>query len=272
MIFIDMEGKKPDEAWIKKSDALTKEMIRLHEAGDVSGRNKLIDDNSDHWGEIKKWLSELSHGKCWFSEAKDIYSHLDVEHFRPKKEAKDLDGTPRDGYWWLAFDYRNYRLCGNVGNRKKGGWFPLQEGSIRSTYDNPREESEDPYLLDPTNPLDAELLVCDVDGSIRPSNPNVESWDHRRASETIKRLKLNEHAQLADERRRIWQNAKVMINQYRSALSRSVRGGNPAARQEACDAARYLKGMTKPESELSSVARHCIRSFAIKYPELLGLI
>ena len=260
MIFIDMEGKKPDAAWIKKSDELTKELIRLHEAGDLVGRNKLIDDNSDHWGQIKAWLSSLSHGKCWFSEAKDIYSHMDVEHFRPKKEAKNLDGTERDGYWWLSFDYRNYRLCGNVGNRKKGGWFPLQDGSIRSTYDNPREESEDPYLLDPTNPLDVGLLICDVDGSLRPSNPDEATWEHRRAVETIRRLKLNEHVALAEERRRIWQDVAKEIDKYREAMARCARGGNPGAQVKACEAVKNLRNRVDPRSELSSVAVDCIRS------------
>ena len=84
--------------------------------------------------------------------------HYDVEHFRPKKEAKALDGTIRDGYWWLAFDYMNFRLCGNVRNRKKGGWFPLKVGSLCSTYAAPCEESETRYLLDPVDDDDVALI------------------------------------------------------------------------------------------------------------------
>jgi hypothetical protein len=145
MRYIDLEHNKPDAEWLKKSDELTQQLIELHKQGDTKARNQLIDDNARHWGEIKAWLLSLSHNKCWFSEARDIYSHLDVEHFRPKKEAKSLDGTVRDGYWWLAFDYTNFRACGNVGNRKKGGWFPLQEGSLCSTHDNRCEESEAAY-------------------------------------------------------------------------------------------------------------------------------
>ena len=38
-------------------------------------------------------------------------------------------GVSAKGYWWLAFDYMNFRVCGNVGNHKKGGWFPLGENS-----------------------------------------------------------------------------------------------------------------------------------------------
>ena len=88
MRFIDMEGKRPCEAWLRKSDELTKQLIELHREGEIEARNKLISDNSVHWGEIKDWLLSLSSNKCWFSEARDIFSHMDVEHFRPKLEAK----------------------------------------------------------------------------------------------------------------------------------------------------------------------------------------
>ena len=47
--------------------------------------------------------------KMLVTEGRDICSHKDVEHFRPKKEAKNKDGTVRDGYWWLAFEYSNFR-------------------------------------------------------------------------------------------------------------------------------------------------------------------
>ncbi|QQS06271.1 MAG: hypothetical protein IPK50_05100 [Fibrobacterota bacterium] len=260
MIFIDMDGQEPPAAWLKKSDELTKELIRFHQAGDIAGRNKFIDDNSDHWGQIKEWLANLSHGKCWFSEAKEIYSHMDVEHFRPKKEAKHLDGTVRDGYWWLAFDYHNYRLCGNVGNRKKGGWFPLQDGSRVSMHNRRCENSEDAYLLDPTDPLDVGMLICDLDGSLRPADPNESSWSHQRARVTIQRLKLNEHVPLAELRRSIWQSVNQKIDRFRAAIQSSENGGDPHSRGKADEIARELRSMVNPKSELSTVAKDCIRS------------
>jgi uncharacterized protein (TIGR02646 family) len=259
MIYIDTEGKEPPREWLAESDALTKELIRLHQAGDTAARNKLIDDNSAHWGEIKAWLSSLSHGKCWFSEAKDIYSHLDVEHFRPKKEAKNLEGIARDGYWWLAFDYHNYRLCGTVGNRKKGGWFPLQSGSRQSTYDLQCEESEEPYLLDPTNPVDVTLIVFDEEGMARPAETDGDAWNHKRANLTIERLKFNEHEALTEERKKIWEETSRDIDGFLSAMQRSNRGGNPGARATAEHCARSLKNRIKPDAELSAVARQCIQ-------------
>ena len=257
MRFIDIEGHKPDDAWLQKSDELTKKLIEFHEKGDIEGRNKLINDNSEHWGKLKDWLLDLSNRKCWFSEAHEIYSHYDVEHFRPKLEAKQLNGPPRDGYWWLAFDYRNFRVCGNVGNRKKGGWFPLQVGSVVSTYDNQCEESETYYLLDPTDADDVELISFDEEGNAIPA-PGITEWEAQRVEETIKRLKLNEHEDLATKRRKVWQSMALEIAKYEYAKSRCGKGGNPGAKAKLSEYVRNIKKMTKECEELSAVAKWCI--------------
>jgi hypothetical protein len=193
MRWIDFENKQPTEAisgWLpwsqEKWQAWLAESHRLHrlvrvlnnEANTLAdtgqqqqsrakleARNEVIDDNDDHWSDLKPWLFALSHGKCWFTEARDIASHQDVEHFRPKKEAKDLDGSTRDGYWWLAFEYSNFRAAGNVPNRKKGGWFPLHKDSALSTFEARCEENETPYLLDPIRQTDVDLLAFDEEGN-----------------------------------------------------------------------------------------------------------
>ena len=258
MRYIDLENHKPDEAWLKKSDELTKQLIELHERGDIVARNQLIKDNESHWGKLKVWLLSISNNKCWFSEARDIYSHnMDVEHFRPKLEAKNLDSTIRDGYWWLAFDYRNYRVCGNVGNRKKGGWFPLQDGSMVSTYNHQCEESEIPYLLDPTDADDVNLIAFDEEGKAIPA-PGITGWEVQRVEETIKRLKLNEHEALSQERRKIWQRMVSEIESYQRFKSRCGDGGNPAAKQMAKEHARRILEMVKDSEELSAVAKWCV--------------
>ena len=116
MRHIPLRNQEPDAAWLSKASRLLDE---LKAAPDAAVRNKIIDDNRAVWGKLKEWLLSLSHQKCWFSEAKDCFSHWDVEHYRPKKSAKDADGTTHEGYWWLAFDWQNFRICGNAGNRKK---------------------------------------------------------------------------------------------------------------------------------------------------------
>jgi hypothetical protein len=257
MRYIDLENHQPEDSWIEKSDELTKKLIELHRKGDIAARNELIDNNSEHWGEIKSWLLSLSNNKCWFSEAREIFSHMDVEHFRPKLEAKELDGTKRDGYWWLAFDYRNFRACGNVGNRKKGGWFPLKTGSIISTYDNPCEESETPYLLDPTDAYDVVLIGFNEEGLAIPA-PGITEWEQERVLETIKRLKFNEHELLPTERQKKWQNMAREIKMYQFHKSRCGQGRNPAAKERVKEHARKIRNMSRESEELSAVAKWCV--------------
>lgn len=276
MRFIEFDGKTPVntpadpgfpdwspwtekrwQKWLTKSEEHLQELEALYTAGKITERNKFIDDHSTHWGKLKLWLKVLSKGKCWFSEVRELYSHYDVEHFRPKKVAKNIDKSERDGYWWLAFDYTNYRLCGNVGNRKKGGWFPLQAGSICSSFENQREESEDAYLLDPTDAGDVNLIAFDEEGKAIPAPKNSE-WEKQRAEQTIIRLKLNEHNDLTEARRKIWQKVSFEIEQYIKYKSRCAPGGNPGAKLKVSTHCQNIKNFTTFEAELSSVAKWCV--------------
>lgn len=282
MIFIDLENKLPTDAdlpahirwnqddwdaWLKESDRLVGEIAKLNAAGLIKERNDLIDKHSGHWGKLKPWLLALSGGKCWFTEAREIASHLDVEHFRPKKSARNAKGPERDGYWWLAFDYMNFRIAGTVPNRKKGVWFPLRYGSQCSTYDHPCEGDEVSHFLDPTNAHDVTLLAFDEEGKAVPA-PGIDRWERVRVKRTVERLKLTEHQALAEERRKTWQNATKLINKYLKALSESRTSA--AARERVKATARDIVCLTKPDAELSAVAKCCIRFRNV--PQLSRLI
>lgn len=272
MIWIDLEHKLPTDTnipgwvpwteaqwqvWLAKSSQLVIDLAALEAAGQREERNALIDANSAHWGMLKEWLLALSAGKCWFSEVRELYSHYDVEHFRPKKEAKTIEGDIRDGYWWLAFDYMNFRACGNVGNRKKGGWFPLQQNSLCSTYALQCEESESRYLIDPIDDDDVSLIAFDEEGKVIPI-PNASEWQQQRVIETVKRLKLNEHVPLAEARRKIWQKMDNLIEEFSKAKSRCVAGNNPAAKEKLKNVRENIRELINPTSELSSVAKWCL--------------
>lgn len=269
MIFVDLENKLPTDTdipnwtpwsqqqwneWNDKSARLVRIMAWFEKKGRSDWRNQIIDKYSSHWGELKPWLEALSDGKCWFSDVRELYSHYDVEHFRPKKKAKALDGTAREGYWWLAFDYMNFRLCGNVGNRKKGGWFPLRDGSLSSTFSVPCEESEEAYFLDPICASDVSLFGFSDEGNLIPW-PHVSAWDAIRVEETAKRLKLNEHNLLAEERRKIWQSMHRLTKKYELFTARLAKGNNPGVMQKAEATAKQIKKMISPSEELASVAR-----------------
>lgn len=270
MIFIDLEHKRPTDvelpqnirwtktnwdAWLTESDRLHKELAKLHADGNLKERNQLIDDRSTHWGKLKPWLLALSDGKCWFTEAREIASHLDVEHFRPKKAARNVKGPERDGYWWLAFDFMNFRIAGTVPNRKKGVWFPLQYGSPSSSFIRRCEGDEITYFLDPTNAHDVTLLAFDEEGKAMPT-PGVSRWDNIRVRRTIERLKLTEHQALAEERRKIWQRMNTHISNYKRELN--LARHSVAARERAKNEAREIADLTKPSAELSAVAKWCV--------------
>lgn len=272
MIWIDLESRQPTdtnisgwhpwtiaewEEWVRRSAELVAELAVLETEGKRKERNDLIDANRSHWAALKPWLLALSHGKCWFSEVRELYSHYDVEHFRPKKEARSLDGQERDGYWWLAFQYMNFRVCGNVGNRKKGGWFPLRDGSMCSTFAARCEESEVPYLIDPVDEDDVKLLAFDEKGDVIAA-PGSSEWDRQRVTETINRLKLNEHAALLDERRKVWQKVDNLIEQYKEAKARKDLAANPVAKEKLVQIRRQMRDLTRRDAELSAVAKWCV--------------
>lgn len=285
MIWIDLEHKLPTDtdiagwtpwtpekwaAWLAQSKVLVEQLAALEASGKRKERNKLIDDNSNHWGALKDWLHAISSGKCWFSETRDVYSHYDVEHFRPKKKAHELKAANhRDGYWWLAFDYMNFRLCGTVGNRKKGVWFPLRQGSLCSTFVCRCEESEDTYLLDPINADDVDLLAFDDEGKVIPA-PGITDWESQRVTATIKYLKLNEHQPLSEARRKVWQQVNGLVAEFQDAKNRQAVGTNPVMKERIRNVRVRLRELTRREAELSSVARCCLHFR--NDPQLLKLI
>ncbi|MDQ5984805.1 MAG: hypothetical protein CSYNP_00501 [Syntrophus sp. SKADARSKE-3] len=268
MRHIPLKEQCPDQAWIDKANRLIEE---LKTAPDAEARKKIIDHNSKVWGELKTWLLSLSHGKCWFSEAKDCFSHWDVEHFRPKKSAKDLDGTEYDGYWWLAFDWQNLRICGNAGNRKKSTYFPLREGCARAACPDDDLRYEDPQLLDPIDEDDPNLLSFNVEGRAIPAPGLEAAWDKERVEYSVERFNLD-FPPLVDKRKTIWNECWRRIQLYRDELGKLNRsnGTNVIARNQAKTCAKEIRSMMREEKELSAVARACVLSTGD--PRLLGLL
>ncbi len=267
MRFINLDGKEPDENWRNKAQALCDE---LDSAQTKAERDKIIKDNSKLWGELKPWLLELSKGKCWFSEARDSFSHWDVEHYRPKKAAKNLDGTKRgEGYWWLAFDWHNFRICGNVGNRKKGAFFPLRDGTHQANATDRNIDDEVPYLLDPTRRQDPLLLCFDENGDVNPL-PDLDAWNTNRVKESIKRYKLREHEPLMEARRDVWHKCVREVNRCQNLMEEM--SNNPSAtKQEAIEQQMLkLQEMVQFEAEFSATACDCLRNRPQRWAQRLA--
>jgi hypothetical protein len=246
-------GKKPDDNWLKKADDLTG---KLKAASTKIERDEIISDNSKMWGEIKEWLETFSHGKCWFTEARNTCFHWQVEHFRPKKEAKDPD---RDGYWWLAFDFRNYRLCGGVVNAKKGAFFPLKPGTAAASCFQDNCDDETCLLIDPIRKDDVDLITFSFGGRAVPCEG--EGWGLERAKESIKRYKLNDYPALLRARGDVWLKCQQKVEELEclinDRLNAEKAGRMPSrTRDERIESLkRELRDLTLPTSEFSSVAR-----------------
>ena len=265
MIHIRFGEQPPSQAWLEKAKKITGQ---LDSASSDAERKEIIDDNADLCGELKTWLLSFSHGKCWFSESRDTYSHWDVEHFRPKIKAKNLEGAEREGYWWLAFDWRNYRICGNVGNRKKGGFFPLHPDSqVANSSARHLVKDEIFLLLDPTRPGDAELLSFDEEGKATVM-PGLNGWPAQRASESIKRFKLNEHEPLREARQRHWIQCRTLIEQARDALESVPPSATDQERSRA--AFEELHSMLRPEAIFSAVARECLNVSGYRWAQRIA--
>lgn len=117
--------------------------------------------------------------KCWLAETKAIGSFLTIEHFRPKNETINLDYvakgvfdkntweilaspidaqiTKSEGYYWLTYDWKNYRLSCQISNTRKGNYFPLFQNSTPATQYG-EEVNEFPVLIDPLIKEDIDLI------------------------------------------------------------------------------------------------------------------
>ena len=261
MIFIDLFGNPPSPELIAEGEKLTRELIAL--APDQ--RNAFIDQHDDYWGKLKKHYMDLSYGKCWYTEAKETASHYHMDHFRPKKKPKKLKknceietATSTEAYWWLAFDWKNYRLSASTPNTSKGTYFPLQKGThaIKRGQDIDLEWCG---LLDPTDAYDVSLVAFGIDGKVYPACEDINCWDAQRV--TLSKQVYNlDYQPLIDRRIEIQHTCRQKIQKIKNAQRKYAETHSPEFRDMLKDYVRELKAMTRPDAELSAVARNYIRN------------
>jgi len=173
----------------------------LHHHPDFAAWRAQQPKSEGDWKMLRGFLAEHSRirqgihmiPKCWYSELPqgDDYA-LDVEHFRPKNQARPL--SPKQiaklekragvgfrqndhmgaNYSWLEFDFRNYRLTTATPNRggAKHYYFPVVSGTSRlSNGTFPWQQNEYSFFLDPADPYDANLLMVTPNGKIEPRTP-----------------------------------------------------------------------------------------------------
>jgi hypothetical protein len=247
----------PPQDWITDAEAIT---TRLRTAAHETERAQIIKENESLWRDdrIRNWLLQQFANKCWYTEAYDSVSSTHVDHYRPKGRAKDLDGNECEGYWWLAFECDNYRICGQLINVKKLDVFPLVEGARANCTDPVSLKLEAPVLIDPLTDQ-ARLITYEKDEDACMAVPaaGINKVEEYRAEKTIEVLGLNLRDRLNRKRADYWDRCLMAIADYKGAD-----GPHVLRLVGQASALKKLKEMVAYNAEFSSVSEACIRKNA----------
>ncbi len=275
MIGIDqkeVERHLPED-WLSDAEGLEAQLqeIVVSDAGEEEKRERrkaLIDANQSLWARLKQTLMDVSHHKCWYCETKNLRNDNAVDHFRPKGKVQER--KDHEGYWWLAFDWRNYRFCCTFCNsyRKRNGsrggkaaHFPLvsEEARAMGPEDSIREEL--PKLLDPCAFADPTSLWFDPDGTVRP-RPNEDEDARKRAEESIRRYHLDDPF-LKEPRNHICGKVKGKLRRTHEDLTdiKDVR----VRRRKLGEGIQDLKALIDPTAEYSMAAKCTLMGLRGKY-------
>ena len=225
----------------------------------LKARHKAINAKSSVWHAAGEALHLASNGKCWYCESLQDRSDKDVDHFRPKNSVKEAT-KDHPGYWWLAFDWRNYRYSCTYCNRKRrdiaGGTeggkhdhFPIIPPPLhaRSATD-PKDSAK---LLDPTNDNDTKLLTFSANGFPSPTANDPVSIDRIVTSIRLYHL---DHAPLVRKRRRLADDISQQVQRANMALKGGDKADYEYHRQE-------IIKRVQANAEYSSAARIYLRAY-----------
>jgi uncharacterized protein (TIGR02646 family) len=233
-------------------------------------RAKYINSRSEVWSKLKPKLEDQSNRKCWYCESREIRSDRAVDHFRPKNNVRDAD-PPHDGYWWLAFDLTNYRLCCTFCNSRrtdrgtgvvggKGDYFPVHDETKRLQPEAKSFHKEGALLLDPCNPTDVSLLWFEDDGSARSKyDKSDKALAFKRAELSIDYYNLNER-EIKDERKAIYATIKELIEDGDKYFEDSF-AGVPTADHALGRVVMKLAALTSMDAEFSAFSIATIKGF-----------
>lgn len=267
MRYIDLSQLKLPTGWAEKAARLNAQL----KAATTDAERTAIMDKNPIWQELFVPLSKLSNGKCWYSEACDVMSDRDVDHFRPKNEAKNIDNIPRaneSGYWWLAYDFENYRFSSQYSNQSrrdkfdkkkdthgKNAYFPLFENSPVAT--NKRLcDDEHIMLLDPCKRDDPGLLTFDNKGVALPDTSAILDPDDKIRVEVSIRVYHLDHTPLQELRERVWGVCQRKIDEIRK-ITNDPDGMSQSSRNRINFLKDEIRKMTERDQEVSAVAIAC---------------
>lgn len=274
MRFVDIDLINLPAGWQEKADKalneLRDEIVRAEAEARAAGKDPAavrksaitagldIPARKKIWQDLKSCLSVLRNGKCWYSESRNPTADKNVDHFRPKNR---VDEDPdHEGYWWLAFHWRNYRYASQWCNQRRvndvngtsGGKcdrFPLCQGSFRARSEADDWELEEPELLDPIDPDDWKLLTFRQDGHPTPAKqPGTPEYQRATISIEIYHLHCSE---LVNERRVLAGEIQRLV-QDMERLQPRIRDGKMKALYK--NQQKELLRRIRPDAEYSAAA------------------
>jgi hypothetical protein len=266
VIFVDYNVFRPSKKWKKKARKQLRQLIVFQAAGNIAQRNIHIDARQYVWSEIKAHIIKVTYNKCWFSEGGSDVSHFHIEHFRPKKLVEILpakfgcaEARPTNepnSYWWMAFNYKNFRICGQIVNSYKGNYFPLAPGSITCNSLSSNINLEQVILLDPAVQADTDLLTFDINGMpVASANPMLNPYGYLRADLSIKVYGLKDGL-VIEARKRKLADLNILIDKINRYYQLLIADPTNAALMEIIQTeCSFLVAMSKGHQPFSKMAK-----------------
>ena len=266
MIFVD-RSRVPVPSVLRSPQA-EKERARIRELLRKEHLAQLRVRPAFHVGQsAKAALLDLFHGKCAYCESRlGSYVEADVEHFRPKAGATDLNGrTDAHHYAGHSLEWDNLLIVCARCNRQqhklrgrfvgKGSLFPVrgERAPLLASVEECRSV-EFTLLIDPCFDRPELELIFTRDGECRPNSV--------RGDITIEVLDLNREA-LVEARKEVWAEVQFALTASLTELRRSgeslaaaqlrelLSGRLPytaAARAAFVEGARALHGLSDREA------------------------
>jgi hypothetical protein len=204
----------------------------LEKAAERTDKNREAEEHLDSeiWREIKPLLADLQLGKCGYCERwlSTAGNELAVDHFRPKKRVTkwtksidgdiDVGGDDARGYFLLAFDLQNYlAACDSCNSRHKRSYFPTCQPRKLGTTSPEELWQEQPYLINPADPLDADPETLIKWDGIWPRPVHDDGPERARARVTIAVLALSREELLVERARVI----RELWGAYQGVITRT---------------------------------------------------
>lgn len=266
MRFIDLDQLEPSVR--PYLEELAEATVAVVAETDPAKRTDLITKYRPRWVALRRAMEELSHGKCWYIECRNLGTDDDVDHYRPKGRISEDSDHP--GYYWLAFSWRNLRLSCQRANRArtspetgvtggKADHFPLIDPDSRARGPADDLQLETPAILDPTNPADPPLLTFLPNGEADLS-PEYKGNDvlEKRFDQTRLCLNLN-WPTFRDARTELYNRIRILVERGTGLAPDRPWAENPSEAFQ--DIMRDLIKLMSAEEEYSSAARIYVESF-----------